>query len=552
MPQASLLKKVLLGLVLLVVLAVVVVAVLAKRALDPELLRPLAERQLSALLHVPVRIGALDLKVLPSPSLDGRDIDIGGQSRNSPPSLTVESLHLAPTVSTLLSSTIVIEAIELRGLRLNVLRDADGKWALPGPTHMTAGGSAPSPPRPAPAAAPAAPAGPAPAAGEAAEAGPSIEIRSFTLADGTVAVFDAGQSAPSVTVDAIAATLQADARGVVLQAVSGKVGGSRLTGSGRIGADGTALSFTWEDLRPDDVPKLFALVGAPPRPGVIVEGERPLTFELTRGKTGMDLKGSLAASRIVLPPLTLTAFKSPFGYAGDEFSFSPIQFTAYKGAFQGRAGASPAAMPATWSVNGTLEHLDLEEMLSATTSLGRKLAGTGRLAFDVTGRRDLPAATGASGTISAALSKGVIRDFPLLASINRALEITEGTGEDTNFERLAGRFALGGGRATTRDLELVAGSLTLNMAGTIGLESQTLDLKGAARFSREKSKELSETSKHVSGAKNEKGEVEIPITIGGTLATPEFGVEVGKILANAAKKELERGIKRELNKLFKP
>jgi uncharacterized protein involved in outer membrane biogenesis len=555
MAQPPLVKKALLGAVVVLLLGIAAVAVIAKLALRPEQLRPLAEQQLTALLHVPVRIGTLDLKLLPSLALAGRDIDIGGQSNNAPPSLTVESLHLAPTLSTLLSSTIVIEKVELRGLRLNVLRDADGRWALPGPTHMAIGASttpaAPAPP-PATGSAPSAPAGSTASAATEPQAATSIEVKSFTLADGTVAVFDAGQSTPSVTVDAIAATLQADARGIVLEKVSGKVGGSRLTGSGKIRAGGTALTFTWQDLRSDDVPKLFALAGAPPRPGVVVEGERPLTVEIARGKAGMDVRGTLGASRLVLPPFTLTGIKSPFSFAGDELEFSSVQFTAYKGAFTGRAGGSPSTTPPAWHVNGTLEHLDLGEMLAATTSLGNKLAGTGRLRLDVQGRRDQAAVTGVVGTISAALTNGVIRDFPLLAAINRALAITEGSGKDTNFERLTGSFSLAGGRAATRDLTVVAGSLTVSLAGTIGLESQALDLVGAARFSREKSQELSAQSKHVSGTKNANGEVEIPIAIGGTLAAPGFTVEVGTILANAARKEAERGIRRGLNKLLKP
>jgi AsmA protein len=229
-----------------------------------------------------------------------------------------------------------------------------------------------------------------------------------------------------------------------------------------------------------------------------------------------------------------------------------VRFTAYGGAFTGRLGASPAATPPTWRVDGTLEHLDVGAMLAATTTLGNTLAGNGRLRLDVTGRRDLPVTTSASGTIAMALTKGVIRNFPLLAAINRSLQITEGSGQDTAFDRLGASFTLSSGTATTRDLQLVAGALTVSGAGTIGLESQALALSATARFTREKSAELSQISKHVSGAKNANGEVEIPLTVRGTLQAPDFQIEVGKILERAAKKEIERGIKRELNKLLKP
>ncbi len=190
-------------------------------------------------------------------------------------------------------------------------------------------------------------------------------------------------------------------------------------------------------------------------------------------------------------------------------------------------------------------------LLGATTSLGNRVTGSGRVALDLTGVAGQPLAHAARGTVTTAVAKGVIRNFPLLASINRALQITEGTGNDTAFDRLDGSFALGGGRATSNNLRLTAGALTVSLAGAIGLEAQTVDLAGAARFTREKSQELSRISKHVSGAKNENGEVELPLTIDGTFAAPNVRIEIDKILANAAKKELRRGIVRELNKLFK-
>jgi uncharacterized protein involved in outer membrane biogenesis len=551
---ATLVRRVLLVSVALVVVAVLLVAYLVRRALDPETLRPMAEQQLSALLHVPVRIGALDLKVWPSPVLDGRDIDVGRQSNNAPPSLSVGGVHIVPVVSSLFSSTIVIEKVEIRNPRLNVLRDADGRWALPGPTHVEVG-PRPAPPAPGPAAsAPgsAAPATDGPGGPRGASPGPSIEVRSFTLVDGTVAVYDVGQSTPAVTIDALAAALQGDARSVSLRQIAARLGESRLSGAGTIGPANTALSLSWDGLKPEDMPKVFALLGVPPRPGVIVEGEKPLSVELSRKGGTLDVTGTLAASRIVLPPLTLTGFESPFVYGSDEFTFSPLRFAAYRGAFTGRVGAAPGATPPTWGVDGTLEHIDIGEALAATTSLGRQFGGIGRVRLAVRGRRDLPVTTSAAGTVGLSLTSGVIRDFPLLASVNQALGITEGSGRDTNFDRLGATFTLASGTAATRDLQLVAGALTVNASGTIGLDSHALDLTGTARFTREKSRELSQISPHVSGAKNANGEVEIPLTVRGTLQAPAVQVQVGKILENAARKEIERGIRRGLDKLLKP
>jgi len=299
------------------------------------------------------------------------------------------------------------------------------------------------------------------------------------------------------------------------------------------------------------MPRLAALAGARAPAGLVIDGERPIAVELTNGKGGLQVTGTLAASRVVMPPLTITSLSSPISYGGSAFSLAPLAFSAYGGSFKGRVALSTDSTPPAWRLAGTMEPIDLEALLSATTSLGRKVSGTTRIQVDVHGRAETPVARSAQGSITSSIANGVIRDFPLLATINRQLDITEGGGNDTRFDRIDGSFTLGGGRATTRDLRLVAGALTVSLAGAIGLESQSLDFTGAARFTREKSQELSQISKHVSGAKNAQGEVELPLTIGGSLSAPTFQLEIGQILQNAAKKELQRGLKRELNKLFK-
>jgi len=150
------------------------------RALDPDHLRPVAERQLSTLLRMPVHIGRLSVRFLPVPVLEGRDIDIGGAAHDAPPSLSVATVRLTPRLSTVLSSVIVIESIELGGVHVNVLRDADGRWALPGPSHFTAGA-----PRTRGTATPAREAGAADASGSA--QGTMVSVSAFRLADGTFA-----------------------------------------------------------------------------------------------------------------------------------------------------------------------------------------------------------------------------------------------------------------------------------------------------------------------------------------------------------------------------
>ena len=69
-----------------------------------------------------------------------------------------------------------------------------------------------------------------------------------------------------------------------------------------------------------------------------------------------------------------------------------------------------------------------------------------------------------------ALSNGVIRNFPLLATLNRALRITGGNDTDTRFERLSATLDLNGGVMRTRNASLRAGELTALAAGALGFD----------------------------------------------------------------------------------
>src|SRR5438045_1367287 len=107
MGQTSLLRRTVIGGAFVLLLLVIAGVVLARIALDPERLRPLAEQQLSAVLHIPVRIGRLELHFRPAPALDGRDIAVG-TSGSLPPSLSLSTLHIVPKLSSLFSSRIEI------------------------------------------------------------------------------------------------------------------------------------------------------------------------------------------------------------------------------------------------------------------------------------------------------------------------------------------------------------------------------------------------------------------------------------------------------------
>ena len=80
---------------------------------------------------------------------------------------------------------------------------------------------------------------------------------------------------------------------------------------------------------------------------------------------------------------------------------------------------------------------------------------------------------------------------------------------------------------------------------------RAIDMTGTAVFSREASARMIAAVKEISGAKNERGEVEVPFGITGTTDRPEFSVNMEQILRRALQKEIQRNLKKGLEQLFR-
>jgi hypothetical protein len=393
--------------------------------------------------------------------------------------------------------------------------------------------------------------------GDTAAGGRTVRVAEVALREGAFRIVDdvlrtrAG-SPEVVAITGIAATLADDGRTRTLTGMTGTIGSSSITGGGRIGADGFALDLAWNRLATEDLPMVFALAGTTPPEGLRVDGDQPLTLALRVTPAGMvSATGRLAAATLALDALTLNGLASPLAFDGRSLTLDPVTFAAYGGRHRGAFTADVSRSPATWRVRSSIDGVDVNALLTATTSARDRLEGHGQLALDLRGQAGLPLERALGGTIRMALVDGVVRDLALLAAINRVLAITGGTGRDTTFERLSATLAVANGMFTTDDLQLHAGELDVFATGTIGFD-QRLALEGRAVLTREKTEQLRQQSPHVSAQRNDRGELELPFVIRGTAAAPAITIDTGAMLRRAGEKELRRGIKRGLDRLLRP
>ena len=534
------------GCLLVVGVAAVVllgVAVAAFHALNPEALRGAAERQLTALAGEPVSIGRLSVSLFPVPAVTGRDVRVLSAGAGRAQAVSVRAIRILPQWRTLLSRPVVVDAVEIEGLTLMARRDRERRWILPGATTATARS-----PRAAPPAVPGLPGG---------GTSDALAVRRVRLRDGRIVVLDEvlrrrDGSAEVAAISGIEADLVQHPDGAAALRMRGALGGSALAGDVETGPHGLSATLQSPSLRSEDLPALFALLGSSAPASLAIGGDAPLelTMRVARDTGALTASGRLRAARVRLGTLAVTGLAAPFRLAENVLTVEPVSFAAYGGTARGTLEVQPGRAPAAWSLDMRVVGLDIDAFLSANTSGGGRLQGTGQVVARVRGTADLPIERHMSGSVDLVVSDGVIRNFALLAAINQALHLTGGDTSDTRFERLSATLDLARGAIRTDNASLHAGDVTAGAAGAISVE-RAITMTGTAVFSREASARMIARVKELSGARNERGEVEVPFRITGSIEAPVFGIDTGQILGRALQKEIQRNIRKGLDRLFR-
>jgi uncharacterized protein involved in outer membrane biogenesis len=522
----------------------------AYQALDPEALRGLAERQAGALLGERVTIGRMRVHVFPVPAVVGTDIRTGSGGTSDGPSVSVRAIRILPQWRTLVSKPLVIDAVEIEGLAVVLRRDRQGRWILPGartePPSTRTGTAAGGGPL---GGVPGLPGGPASHA---------LAVRRVGVRDSRIAVLDdvlrtRTGSAEVVVINHIEAELSQRPNGAGALSMRAALGGSPLTGTIEMGPQALSGSLRSASLRNEDLPALFALIGATAPESLAIAGAAPLELavRVARDTGAMTASGRLNAARVRFSTLTITDVAAPFRATADEVVVEPLTFAAYGGTQRGALRVRHDQTPVAWSLDSRADRLDVNAFLAANTTAADRLLGTGQVTARLRGTTEAPLERHMSGTVDVALSNGVIRNFALLAALNRALRVTAGDSSDTRFERLSASLDLGGGVMRTQNASLRAGELTALAAGALGFD-RSIDMDGTAAFSREASARMIASVREVSAARNAQGEVEVPFRITGSMDRPAFAINTEALLGRAIRNEIDRNIRKGLDRFLRP
>jgi uncharacterized protein involved in outer membrane biogenesis len=514
-----------------VIVALLVLVVIALEALKAGVGKDRIAAALSGALGMPVTMGGLSVSLIPSPSLQATDVRIGGTDRTAAPGIAVSSLHVVPQLLSLVPGrTPTISHADLVGLVLSIRRTASGRWEAPVP-----------PPTGAPAGAASGRGAPSP-----------VAIEALRVRDAAIRVVDDSLRAPSggptiTTISAISADLSVQHGTVSLPQFTGRLGQTQVAGSAEAGPSGIALRLTSPSIHNADLPGLFALAGMAPYAGLSIDGRAPVELSTHIGADFATLTASGKASidRVTLATITLQQLQAPFRLEHRVLTLDPITFSVYGGREQGGVTVDVSKSPPQFTLRTSIQGLDVNQALSANTTMKDFLFGTAKLQTNVRGSGTTQAALEQSlaGTLQFAVENGDIRNFPVLAAINQAFGITQGSTTDTKFQSLSGTATIGGGQARSSDLTLHAGELSMLGQGTFGFD-KTVDLHLTAVISAAKAAQLAQVTPLAKRLENDRGEITVPVLVTGSATAPKITVDVQAI----AKQQLPGALQNQIKK----
>lgn len=510
-------RRLVLATVLVVVLGSAGALLVRGRSLATGALRAAAEARLSAALGQPVTIETIGFSLTPRPAFTGAGIRVG-EADSQAPGVRIDRLRLTPQLRSFFSDSVRIEEVLLDGFTVSILRDRNGRWHVPAAVPVASH-----------------------------DARGAVVIDRVRIGGGRLSVWHEGDAGATETssVDDIRADMLIEPGGLRLAPLAGRVGGAAIDGEARTGARSVRLTFHAAAIGDADLAPLVGLLGSA-RPATLRLDEpaaASVTVTIDRASSRLTGTGTLRMPALTVDPLRLQRLEAPFTVDGAHLAFAPTTFVLNGGSHSGRVALSLDRDPPRWSADSRVERIDIGSLLDTLAARDVGIEGTGRVDARLQGRIERDFVAGSEGRARIELGDGVLRGFPLLSTVNRALRLAASDDNDTRFERLSATLAMARRVATTDDLTIEAGHLRAELSGRIGFD-RAIDLRGRAIVSPERAAAAVASVRELARARNSRGEIVLPLTIAGTLDAPRFRIDVETAIREGVRDELLRRLRR--------
>jgi AsmA protein len=333
------------------------------------------------------------------------------------------------------------------------------------------------------------------------------------------------------------ATLEYDAKSAQLTGLEARIDDSTVRGSAAVTNLTTgALGF---DLSIDRIDLDRYLGGAPKtaeaaaQPAPTAPGQPPTELPTGALKT-LQLNGKLAIGSATIYGLKVSQVAVGLAADGGVLHIKPAAAELYGGTSNGDITVDAHGTVPVLDLNENLAGIAVQPLLTDFAKLSR-VSGRGNVTINVTAHGNTTSALTSSldGHAAMNLTTGAIQGINLWSAINSAVALAQrqsvpakSGGNSTPFDTFKASADLSNGVATTKDLDIASGDLHVTGQGTASLVTEAVNYRVNAAI--------------LKGAATGSALANIPLLITGTMKSPSVRPDTQALVKSVAQQQLQK------------
>jgi len=343
------------------------------------------------------------------------------------------------------------------------------------------------------------------------------------------------------------ATMEYDSKTAQLSDLDAHVDDSTLRGSAAVtnlttGAMTFDLSIDQIDLDRYLGTTSKAKSAAAPPPPAAAQAQQATELPTGALKT-LQLNGKLAIGAATLYGMKLSQVDVGLAASGGVLRISPASAKLYDGTSTGDVTVNAHGAVPVLHLNENLAGIQIQPLLTDFAKLNR-VSGRGNVTLNVTAQGNTTAALMKSldGHAALNLAHGAIQGVNLWSAINGAVALAErqslpaqSGGNSTPFDAFSASADLNDGVATTKDLNIASGDLRVTGQGTANLVTEAVDYRVNAAV--------------LKGAGSSSALANIPLLVTGTMTSPTVRPDTQALVKSVAQQQLQKQKGAVVNKL---
>lgn len=329
------------------------------------------------------------------------------------------------------------------------------------------------------------------------------------------------------------ATLEYGADSARLSGLDARIDDSTLRGNAAVTNLTTgAISF---DLSIDHIDLDRYLPASKSKAAAVPAAQSQQPTELpTRALKTLQLNGKLAIGSATVYGMKLSQVQVDLSADGGVLHINPANAALYGGTSTGNVTLDAHGAVPVLHLAESLSGIDVQPLLEDFAKTNR-VSGRGNVTLDVTARGNTTSAMLASlgGHAAANLANGAINGLDLWSAVNSAVTLLQkhtvpsgGVGKSTRFDTFKASADLANGVASTKDLDIASGDLHVTGQGTTNLVTGAVDYRLNAVL--------------LKGASGGAALANVPLLISGTMTSPTVRPDTQALVKSLAKQQLEK------------